>query len=68
INTSQSGINGGDGVNIDLDNYYSRLGVITSVNGDVTIKANTVSTDSSVIKAKNISIDSGADIDAKYTM
>ncbi|HDT0385770.1 TPA: filamentous hemagglutinin N-terminal domain-containing protein [Klebsiella aerogenes] len=68
MNTSQSGINGGAGVNIDLNNYYSRLGVITSVNGDVTIKADTVSTDSSVIKAKNISIDSGADIDAKYTM
>lgn len=68
MNTSQSGINGAAGVNIDLDSYYSRLGVITAVNGDVTIKADTVSTDSSVIKAKNISIDSGSDIDAQYTM
>ena len=68
LQTSQSGINGLNGVNMDLDTFYSRLGIVTSLNGDVSIKANKVSNDSSIILAKNINIQSNSNIDNKYSM
>lgn len=68
LQTSQSGINGFKGVDIDLDSFYSRLGIVTANDGDVTIKAQNVSNDSSIILAKNINIQSAANIENKYSM
>ncbi|QIK12795.1 filamentous hemagglutinin N-terminal domain-containing protein [Leclercia sp. 29361] len=69
LQTSQSGINGIKGVDIDLtDTFNSQLGIVTSTEGDVSIKAKHVSNDSSIILAKNINIESGSDVDNKYSM
>ncbi|MGL5601098.1 MAG: filamentous hemagglutinin N-terminal domain-containing protein [Silvania sp.] len=69
LNTSQSGINGMKGVNIDLsDTYDSRIGVVTSTDGDVVIKAKNVKNSSSVILAKNINIQSQSDMNNQYSM
>lgn len=69
LQTSQSGINGVSGVNIDLtDTFSSRIGIVTSSEGDVEINAKKISNDSSIILAKNINITSSSDVDNKNAM
>ncbi|MCU6669133.1 filamentous hemagglutinin N-terminal domain-containing protein [Enterobacteriaceae bacterium H4N4] len=69
MQTSQSGINGVKGVNIELsDTFNSRIGIVTSTEGDVSIKAKKVSNDSSMVLGKNISIQSDTDVDNKYSL
>lgn len=67
--TSQSGINGVKGVNIDLaDTFDSRIGIVTATEGDVIIKAKNIQNSSSVVLGKNINIQSQSDIYNKYSM
>ncbi|HHT0275602.1 TPA: filamentous hemagglutinin N-terminal domain-containing protein [Klebsiella oxytoca] len=69
LRTSQAGINGIKGVNIELsDKFDSRLAMVTSTEGDVSIKANKIINDSSLILAKNINVESGSYLDSKYSM
>jgi len=67
--TSQSGINGVKGVNIDLsDTFDSRIGIVTSTDGDVVIKAKNVKNSSSIVLANNINIQSESDMNNQYSM
>ncbi len=69
LRTSQAGINGIKGVNIELsDKFDSRLAMVTSTEGDVSIKANKIINDSSLMLAKNINVESGSYLDSKYSM
>ncbi|MCL3783123.1 filamentous hemagglutinin, partial [Prolixibacteraceae bacterium JC049] len=57
------------GINIELsDKFDSRLAVLTSTEGDVSVKANKIINDSSLILAKNINVESGSYLDSKYSM
>lgn len=42
--------------------------MVTSTEGDVSIKANKIINDSSLILAKNINVESGSYLDSKYSM
>ena len=69
LQTSQSSIVGVKGVNIDLSGtFYSRIGVVSSTEGDVKINANNIMNSSSIVLGKNINLESQADIDNKYSL
>lgn len=69
LRTSQAGINGIKGVNIELsEKFDSRLAMVTATEGDVSIKANKIINDSSLILGKNINVESGSYLDSKYSL
>lgn len=69
LQTSQSGIVGNKGVNIDLtDTFVNRIGLVSSDYGDVSIKAKSVSNSSGILRGKNISVESQSDLDNHYSL
>ncbi|WP_285111468.1 filamentous hemagglutinin N-terminal domain-containing protein [Leclercia adecarboxylata] len=67
--TSQSNIVGVKGVSIDVtDDFTNRIGVVSSTEGDVLIKAKSIVNSNSIVLGENINIESGSDLDNKYSM
>ena len=67
--TSQSNIVGVKGVSIDVtDDFTNRIGVVSSTEGDVLIKAKNIVNSNSIVLGENINIESGSDLDNKYSM
>lgn len=67
--TSQSNIVGVKGVNIDLtEDFNSRIGIVSSTEGDVQIKAKNIVNSSSIVLGENISMESKTNFDNQSSM